>query len=121
METESKNILQGLSHDLAQATEQISRSVVAVNARRRLSSSGVHWRDGIIVTAAHTIRRTEEISVVLPSGQISAASFAGADPATDVAVLKINTAELSLPIFGDTSQLRVGHVVLAVGRGAQRG
>ena len=121
MENETKNTLQALSHDLIQAVEQISRSVVAVNGRRHLSSSGVYWRDGIIVTAAHTIRRTEDISVILSSGQIVASSFAGADPTTDLAVVKINSEELSIPRFGDTAQLQVGHLVLAVGRGAQRG
>jgi S1-C subfamily serine protease len=112
--------LQDLSHALAQAVEKISRSVVAVNARRRLSSSGVYWRDGMIVTAAHTIRRTEDISVI-SSGEIIPASFAGADPSTDLAVLKIDSGELPVPHFGNTQQLQVGHLVLAVGRGAQRG
>jgi S1-C subfamily serine protease len=121
MENETKNTLEALSHDLTQAVEQISRSVVAVNARRHLSSSGVYWRDGIIVTAAHTIRRTEDTSVILASGQLVATSFAGADPSTDLAVLKINSDELAIPRFGDTAQLQVGHLVLAVGRGAQRG
>ena len=121
MENETKNTLQDLSHALAQAVEQIGRSVVAVNARRHLSSSGVYWGDGVIVTAAHTIRRTEDISVVLSSGEMIPASFAGIDPSTDLAVLKIQSGELSVPHFGDTQQIQVGHLVLAVGRGAQRG
>jgi S1-C subfamily serine protease len=121
MENEIKSTLQDLSQALAQAVQQISRSVVAVNARRRLSSSGVYWRDGMIVTAAHTIRRTEDISVILSSGEIILASLAGADPSTDLAVLNINSGELSVPDFGDTQQAQVGHLVLAVGRGAQRG
>ena len=121
MENESKNTLDAVSQDLAHAVEQISRSVVSVNARRHLSSSGVYWRDGIIVTAAHTIRRAEDISVILPSGQKVAASLTGADPSTDLAVLKVNGEELFAPAFGDTSQLKVGHLVLAIGRGAQRG
>src|SRR5262245_209278 len=121
MENESRNTLRALSDDLTQTVEQISRSVVAVSARRHLSSSGVYWRDGIIVTAAHTIRRTEDISVILSNGEMVAASFAGADPSTDLAVLKINSEELSVPLFSDTAQLQVGKLVLAVGRGAQRG
>jgi S1-C subfamily serine protease len=121
MENESKTTLGAVSQDLAQAVEQISRSVVSVNARRHLSSSGVYWRDGIIVTAAHTIRRAEDISVILPSGQKVAASLTGADPSTDLAVLKVNGEEPFAPAFGDTSQLKVGHLVLAIGRGAQRG
>lgn len=119
--SEPKNMLNALSHDLAHVVEQVSPSVVAVNARRHLSSSGVYWRDGIIVTAAHTIRRTDEISVIVASGQSVVATLAGVDPSTDLAVLKIDNPELSPPLFGDAAQLKVGHVVLAVGRGAQRG
>ena len=119
--SETNNVLQSLSRDLANVVEQASTAVVAVNARRHLSSSGVYWRDGLIVTAAHTLRRTEDISVILSSGETVAATLAGADPSTDLAVLKINSAKLTVPSFGDTSQLKVGHVVLAVGRGAQRG
>ena len=119
--SETNTTLQSLSRDLANVVEQASTAVVAVNGRRHLSSSGVYWRDGVIVTAAHTLRRTEDISVILSSGETVAATLAGADPSTDLAVLKINSAKLTVPSFGDTSQLKVGHVVLAVGRGAQRG
>jgi S1-C subfamily serine protease len=119
--TESTNPLQSLSQDLARVVERVSTAVVAINAGRHSSSSGVCWRDGVIVTAAHTLRRTEDISVILPSGEAITATLAGADPSTDLAVLKIASADISAPPFGDTSQLKVGHVVLAVGRGAQRG
>ena len=123
METisESTNMLQSLSQDLARVVERVSTAVVAINARRHSSSSGVCWRDGVIVTAAHTLRRTEDISVTVPSGQTVAATLAGVDPSTDIAVLKIDSEDISAPPFGDTAQLKVGHVVLAVGRGAQRG
>ena len=121
MENETKNTLQDLSHNLAQAVEQIGRSVVAINARRHLSSSGVYWRDGMIVTAAHTIRRTDGISAILPGGQTVPITFAGADPSTDLAVLKIDSEALSIPRFSDTAQLQVGNLVIAVGRGARRG
>ena len=119
--SQSRSTFESLADDLTQVVEQVSRSVVAVNARRHLSSSGVYWRDGIIVTAAHTIRRSEDISVILPGGEMVPASFAGADPSTDLAVLKISSEGLSVPEFGDAAQVRVGQLVLAVGRGAQRG
>ena len=119
--SEPKNMLNALSHDLAHVVEQVSPSVVAVNARRHLSSSGVYWRDGIIVTAAHTIRRTDDISIILTSGRTVAADLAGVDPSTDLALLKIDNAELSPPLFGDTPQIKVGHLILAIGRGAQKG
>jgi S1-C subfamily serine protease len=123
METisESTNTLQSLSQDLAHVVERVSTAVVAINARRHFSSSGVCWRDGVIVTGAHTLTRSEDISVILPSGESIDATLAGADPSTNLAVLKINSADISAPPLGDTSQLKVGHVILAVGRGAQRG
>jgi S1-C subfamily serine protease len=119
--SEREVTLSALSHDTAHVVEQVSPSVVAVNARRHLSSSGVYWRHGIIVTAAHTIRRTDDISVILASGLTVPANLAGVDPSTDLALLRVDSAELSTPGFGDTSQLKVGHLILAVGRGAQRG
>src|SRR5437667_1255556 len=108
METipQTKNTFEVLSDDLRQVVAEINRSVVAVNARRHLSSSGVHWRDGIIITAAHTIRRTDDIVVILPNGQTVAASFAGADTTIDLAVLMINREKLSTPHFGDSAQLQ---------------
>ena len=123
METisETNKTLQALSRDLADAVEGASSSVVAINARRHLSSSGVCWADGVVVTAGHTIRRTEAISVILPRGQTVPATLLGADRATDLAVLKIDTADLSPPPLGDTLQLKVGNIVLALGRGAQKG
>ena len=97
--SETNNMLQSLSRDLANVVEQAGAAVVAVNARRHLSSSGVYWRDGVIVTAAHTVRRTEDISVVLSSGETLAATLAGADSSTDLAVLKIDKTKLSAPLF----------------------
>src|SRR5438094_7902048 len=119
--SEPKNTLNALSHDLAHVVEQVSPSVVAVNARRHLSSSGVYWRDGIIVTAAHTIRRTDEISVILANSQSVVATLAGVDPSTDLAVLKIDNPELSPPLFGDAAQLKVVHGVHALSRVVHRG
>ena len=123
METVSETTisLQALSHDLAHIVEHVSTAVVAINARRHLSSSGVYWREGVVVTAAHTIRQTEGISVVLATGQSVAASVAGVDPTADLAALRLDGVELSPPPFGDTSQLKIGHLVLAMGRGIQRG
>jgi len=83
------NELAALSNELAVVVERAGRAVVAVHARPRFSSSGVLWRPGIVVTAEHTIRREEEITVTLPDGTNAPASLAGSDSGTDSAVLKI--------------------------------
>jgi S1-C subfamily serine protease len=74
-----ENPLIALSIDLAATADKAGRSVVAVNARWRNSSSGVIWRKDVIVTADHTIRREEEIRVTLPDGRAAVAELAGRD------------------------------------------
>ncbi len=75
------NQLAALSEELAAAVERAGKSVVAVHARPRFSSSGVFWKPGVIVTAEHAVRREEEITVTLPDGKTAAATLAGVDQA----------------------------------------
>lgn len=113
---EMSSTLLALSNNLADAVEQAGRCVVAVKARRRISSSGIHWRSGIVVTADETIGRSEDITVTLPDGRTVPATLAGRDPSTDVAVFNLPDAELPVAQIGETTSLKVGHLVLAVGR-----
>ena len=109
--------LLSLSNDLAAAVERVRGAVVAVNARPRLPSTGVHWRPGIIVTADHTVRSEEDITIIAPDGRSVAASLVGRDPGTDLAVLRVRDIDLPLADLGDPGSLKVGHIVLAVGHG----
>jgi len=110
--------LLSLSNELAGAVERIAPSIVAVNARRRLPSTGIHWRPGIVVTAEHTVRAEDGLTVETPDGRSHPATLVGRDPGTDLAVLKITT-DLDGPPAprGDDGALRVGHMVLALGYG----
>src|SRR5262245_38615047 len=105
-----------LSDESAAAIEKAGRAVVAVHARRRIPASGVHWRPGIVVTADHTLERDEEIAVTLPDGRTAAAALTGRDPTTDLAILKLEAPTLPAAEIGDITALKVGHLVLAVGR-----
>ena len=109
--------LLSLSNDLASAVERAARVVVAVHARPRLPSTGVHWRPGIVVTAEHTVRVEEEIRVVWPDGRATPARLAARDPATDLAVLRIGDTDQPVAEIGDTAELKIGNLVLAVGYG----
>ena len=113
--------LLALSHNLADVIEQAGRSVVAVQGRSRLASSGVHWRSRIVVTADETIKRSEDITVTLPDGRTVPATLVGRDPSTDIAVLKLQDVELPVAEIGEASLLKVGHVVMAVGRSGESG
>src|SRR5690348_8125083 len=118
---ETSGVLLGLSNDLANAVERAGRAVVAVNARHRTPSSGVHWRQGIVVTADHTVERDEEITVTLADGKTVPATLAGRDPGTDLAVLRVQGVEAAVAEIGDAAGLKVGHMVLAVGRPGEGG
>jgi S1-C subfamily serine protease len=108
-----------LSADFAGVVDKAGRSVVAVNARRRIPSSGVHLRPGIIVTADHTLEREEEIAITLPNGKAVPATLAGRDPSTDLAVLKIESLDLPVAETGDSDHLQVGNLLLGLGRTAE--
>jgi S1-C subfamily serine protease len=110
------SVLAGLSQDLSATVEQVGRSVVAINARRRIPSSGVVWRPGVVVAASHTISRDEDIRVVLASGRSAAATLAGRDPTTDLAVLRLEEAAVPPVERGQDGDLQVGRLVLALGR-----
>jgi S1-C subfamily serine protease len=113
----ASSTLADLSSQLAAAVEAAGNSVVAIHARKRIPSSGIVWRDGIIVSASHTVRRDEDISVTLPNGESAAATIAGRDPATDLIALRLQGASQShVATRADPDALRVGSLVLAVGR-----
>ncbi|HYC30749.1 MAG TPA: trypsin-like peptidase domain-containing protein [Gemmatimonadales bacterium] len=108
--------LAGLSQDLAATVELVGRSVVAIHARRRIPSSGIVWRPGVVAAAAHTITREDDITVTLASGRSTSATLAGRDPATDIAVLRLADAAVPPAERGTATDLQVGRLVLALGR-----
>jgi S1-C subfamily serine protease len=113
------NALSNLSEQLIAAVAQAAGSVVTVEGSRRLPVSGVLWRDGIIVTVDHGIKREEGLSVSLPDGKSVSASLVGRDPGTDLAVLKAETGPVKPGWPG--SDAHPGTIVLAVGRSAEVG
>jgi S1-C subfamily serine protease len=109
--------LLSFSDELAAAVERAARAVVTVKARPRIASTGVHWRPGVVVTAEHTVRVDEDITVVRPDGRTMRATLAGRDPGTDLAVLRVADADFPVADVGDPAALKVGHLVLALGYG----
>jgi len=113
----ASSVLETLSNDFAAAAEAAGAAVVAIYGRRWMPSSGIQWRKGVIVTADHTIRREEDITVVAEGGRSLKAKLAGRDPSTDLAILKLaDDAALPLPQFGDPASVKLGQLVLALGR-----
>ena len=110
-------VLSRLSDDLAQIVDGAGPAVVRVEARRRLPASGVIWSsEGVIVSAHHAVARDENIKVGLPDGATFSATLAGRDPTTDIAVLRVQATGLEKPQWAGLDDVRVGHLVLALGR-----
>lgn len=114
--TKSNNPLAQLSASLADAVEAAGQSIVAIRARRRIPSSGVVWRDGLVVSASHTVRRDGEVAVHLADGETARAIVIGRDGATDLVVLKLNGASATAARRASEDASRIGSLVLAVGR-----
>lgn len=116
-----ENALVALSDRLAAAVEKASAPVVGVHGRPRVSSSGVLWRSGVVVTADHTLRREDAVRVTLPDGRTVPAEIAGRDSGTDVAVLKMEAADTPALEEQTPPELKLGNLALVVGRSADTG
>ena len=112
--TSETGALVALSNDVAATVEHAAASVVAVEARSRIGSSGFFVRPDLILTADHALE-SDEVEIVRDGGQAESAQIAGRDPATDLALLRVATAGTPLA-FAPPEALRVGAIVLAVAR-----
>src|SRR2546430_5283424 len=107
--------LKDLSNDIAALVEKASKSVVRVDARRGRAGTGIVWDSGLVLTASHVVEQEEDIEVVVDE-KSSKATLVGRDPATDVALLKVEG--LSAPALprAKVEDLKPGQIVLAIGR-----
>lgn len=80
-----------------------------------LGSGVIVSEDGYIITNRHVVDDSDQIRVALMNGQEYDAEVIGTDPATDLAVIKVEETGLPAITLADSSKLKVGDVVLAVG------
>ncbi len=80
-----------------------------------LGSGVIVSDDGYIVTNNHVIEKAQEIKVLLTNKRDYKAKLIGADPKTDIAVIKIEASGLPALAWGDSTRLRVGEIVFAIG------
>ena len=109
------NPLSDLSKAISSAVQSAGRSLVHVDAGRWSGSTGLVWSsDGYVVTAAHTLKRSD-VQLTFAGGHEAAATLVGRDPATDIALLKAEASGLVVPNWLEPDALQVGEVVLALG------
>ena len=113
------NPLTDFSNGLTSAVEQGAASTVLVDGRKRYPASGIALAEDLVLTADHVLTREEAIRVALADGRLLDASIAGRDPGSDLALLRL--AEKSLTPAKTSDSVKVGQLVLALGRPSTAG
>jgi S1-C subfamily serine protease len=118
---EGMTLLRTLSDEVSKLVERAGPALLHVQAirgpRQRLASgSGVLISpDGLALTNSHVVHGAAGVEAELADGRIVLADLLGDDPATDIAVLRLNAQGLDHLTFADSNALRVGDVVVAMG------
>ncbi len=85
------------------------------NTREGLGSGVIVSKNGYILTNNHVVAEADSLRVALSDGREFAATLVGADPKSDVAVIKIDATDLPVATLADSDKLRVGDIVFAIG------
>lgn len=105
-----------LAAELTAVTEELRRSNVQVRGRKRGVGSGVIWSsDGVIITNDHVVSSRGNTEVELADGRVLMATITARNPQRDLAALKVDATDLPAAQIGDSENLRVGELVLAIG------
>ena len=126
---EPEQLLDAYSQAVTGAVEVVRPSVVRIEITRpvasgrrpargepRGSGSGfVFTPDGLILTNSHVVGEKDGLCVTLPDGRSTEARLIGADPGTDLAIVKIDVADLAAAKLGDSQALKAGQIVIAIG------
>lgn len=113
--TDTTSLLRALSNQMADAVERVTPSLVIVNSRQRQPASGLIYGPDLVLTADHVLEREEDLTIQTHDNRTLPAQFVGRDLGTDLALLRVANLGLA-PAQVTTEPVRVGQLVLAVGR-----
>lgn len=103
------------SRAVIEAVDAVSPAVVNLETAQGAASGFIFTPDGFILTNSHVVAHAEQLTATLADGRQFGAQVVGADPDTDLAVLRIWGDDLAAAPLGDSSTIRVGQLVVAIG------
>ncbi len=124
------SLLDAYSNTIVNVSKNVSPAVVQIKVRKKpnaqkgrrgkgqpfgTGSGFIISSDGFVVTNSHVVSHSTQIGVVLQDGREMPAKLIGEDPATDVAVVQIDANNLRSIRFGNSDQLQVGQIAVAIG------
>ena len=116
---EEADSLDAYSAAVVNVVQKLGPAVVSIqvgDARGRGAGSGFAIApDGYILTNSHVVSRSRQLRVRVTTGDELTAELVGADPATDLAVVRIAGGDIPWAELGDSSGIRVGQLVVAIG------
>src|SRR5215211_12162 len=114
--SDEQEALDAYSRTVSGVAELLAPSVASVRRGSRGAGSAVVISpDGFLLTSAHVIDRARSVRVALVDGRDLPARIVGADPLSDLAVLRADAGDLAAATLGDADRLRVGQLVVAIG------
>jgi S1-C subfamily serine protease len=123
------SLLDAYSSAVTSAVEHIRPSVVHIEVHQKAGrtrsgeererqgggSGFVFTPDGLILTNSHVVHEAARIAVTLADSRRMPAALIGEDPASDLAVIRVDEPGLAPAILGDSQKLRVGQIAIAIG------
>ncbi|MEM7314289.1 MAG: trypsin-like peptidase domain-containing protein, partial [Planctomycetota bacterium] len=114
------DLLDAYSRAVVSVVETASPAVVSVSPRTKDRSKGAGsgffvTDDGLLITNSHVVDGQRSLLITTNEGDRIDAELVGDDPATDLALLRAKASDLPFATFGDSSALRVGQLVIAIG------